>query len=144
MSVIKSGDDAATPDGEPWTFARFEVGAKLGSSEQCIDERLIESWNSIYGAMNRNGALPYGVAQLLTMKAYAEVVQPRPPGNIHAAQKCELVGVPQQGRELHVDVYCVAKYERRNRNVVDFQVNIADAVSGQLYSRSILEICWAA
>ena len=144
VSVIKSGNGAPTPDSELWTFGRFEVGTLMGSSKQCIDEGFVESWSLIYGAMNRNGTLPYGVAQFLTMKAYAEVVRPRPPGNIHAAQRCELVGVPLQGRELYAQVYCVAKYERRNRSVVDFQVDIADAASGQLYSKSILEICWAA
>ena len=142
MSVTRPDTGAAAPTGELWTFEKFEVGALIGSSLQRVDE-FIKSWGSIYGVIDRNGSLPYGAAQLLIMKAYAEVVQPRPPGNIHATQKCRLNSVPVLGRETKVSVSCTAKYIRGNRKVVDFGVEISDAESGLLYAASTLEICWA-
>ncbi|NCF74353.1 MAG: hypothetical protein GWP67_12710 [Gammaproteobacteria bacterium] len=143
MSVTRPDTGAAAPNGELWTFEKFEVGALIGSSLQRVDDEFIKSWGSIYGVIDRNGSLPYGAAQLLIMKAYAEVVQPRPPGNIHATQKCRLNSVPVLGRETKVSVSCTAKYIRGNRKVVDFGVEISDAESGLLYAASTLEICWA-
>ena len=143
MSVTRPDNGAAAPNGELWTFEKFEVGALIGSSLQRVDDEFIKSWGSIYGVIDRNGSLPYGAAQLLIMKAYAEVVQPRPPGNIHATQKCRLNSVPVLGRETKVSVSCTAKYIRGTRKVVDFGVEISDAESGLLYAASTLEICWA-
>ena len=143
MSVTGTGIGAGASDNEPWTFEKFVVGTFIGSSLQRVDDEFIESWNSIYGTPDWEASMPFGAAQLITMKAYTEVVQPRPPGNIHAKQKCRLSRVPVLGREMEVSVSCTAKYIRRNRKVIDFGVDICDAESGQLYAASTLEICWA-
>ncbi len=126
-----------------WTFERFEAGTLIGSSSQRIGEEITAAWASIYEPLDGRELPPYGVAQLVTMKAYAEVVTPRPPGNIHAAQRCDLYELPAISNLLTADVYCIDKYVRRKRNMVDFGVDVKDTESGRLLCQSVLKICWA-
>lgn len=134
----------ATPkDVDTWTFGKFQPGVLIGSSSQKISEEIIESWTSIYEPLDGREFLPYGIVQLVTMKAYADVVTPRPPGNIHAAQRCHLYELPTTSSALTADVYCIDKYVRRNRNMVDFRVDLKDAQSGRPICQSVLKICWA-
>jgi len=126
-----------------WTFEKLEAGTLIGSSTQRIGKEITAAWASIYEPLDGRERLPYGVAQLVTMKAYADVVAPRPPGNIHAAQRCDLYELPAISNAVTADVYCVEKYVRRNRNMVDFRVDLKDAESGHLLCQSVLKICWA-
>ena len=143
MSVDDLQKKTDPKDVNTWTFERFEAGALIGSSSQQISEEIVESWTSIYEPLNGRESLPYGITQLVTMKAYADVVAPRPPGNIHAAHRCHLYELPTISNVLTADVYCIEKYVRRNRNMVDFRVDVKDAVSGRPLCQSVLKICWA-
>ena len=140
MSVIDAGTDGGNP---VWTFDSFREGVVIGSSTQKIDADFSEQWLSIYEPLDGRKDLPYGVVQLVTMKAYAEVVAPRPPGNIHAAQQCFVHEIPGVERALFSEVSCIAKHNRRGRKMVDFKVDTRDLESQRPMCSSVLKICWA-
>jgi len=138
MSVGKAG----VPD-DVWTYDRFKVDEVIGSSTEVIEEDFGLRWEALYRDSQRTGALPYGMANLIAMRAYSEVVKPRPPGNIHAAQFCELSEVPVVSRELRSEVSCIAKYIKRERKMIEFRVAVSDVESARLLCESVLTICWA-
>ena len=126
-----------------WIYERFETGEHIGTSTQIVNQAICDRWNALYKNPRKEGVLPYGIIQLIAMRAYTEVVQPRPSGNIHAAHFCKLAAVPSLNNELKAQVYCVGKYLKRERKMVDFSVRISDAESGHFLCDTTLSICWS-
>lgn len=126
-----------------WTFDKFKIDDHIGTSIQIVDQQTYWSWNSLYKSSHRKSSLPYGISQLIVMRAYTEVVQPRPPSNIHAAFNCRLIKTLSLSKEVQAKVFCVNKYMRRKRKMVDFRVNVSDSESGVLLCSATLGICWS-
>lgn len=126
-----------------WTFDKFKINDLIGTSIQIVDQQTFSHWNSLYKNSDRKSGLPYGISQLIVMRAYTEVVQPRPPSNIHAAYHCRLAKTPSLSKELQAKVFCVNKYMRRKRKMVDFRVDISDSESGMFLCSATLVICWS-
>lgn len=114
-----------------WTFADFRCGHVFGTMPIVLDSARLERWRSIYG-VRRSGAgatssseVPRGLLVTCMMEAYLGLVQPRPPGNIHAGQKVAFrSGGAQIGDTLKAHLSCTDKFQRKGRGWVHFRVSI--------------------
>lgn len=119
MPGTKRADEA------PWTFADFEPGARLGVIVLATDAERRALWNQVYGRSvgPAGSSVPQGLIVALMMDAYVKVIQPRPPGNVHAMQSLSFTG--QQvawGAPLHFDFFVGGKEMKRERRWVTFRV----------------------
>lgn len=126
-----------------WTFSRFVVGRLIGSSFQTISSDLRKKWEGIFEDPISDNRPPLGMAQFLVMRAYTEVVQPRPPGNIHAGQRMEIYSTPALGQCMLAEIRCADKYVKRDRKLVIFEVTLSDQESCILLFKSKVTVFWA-
>ncbi|MEW5420897.1 hypothetical protein [Amorphus sp. 3PC139-8] len=113
------------PDGEIWTFADFQPGMALGTIDLALDADRRAHWNEVYGeSVGAAGAMvPQGLAVALMMDAYVKVIQPRPPGNVHAMQTLSFTGTDAAwGDLMHFDFNVGGKEMKRERRWVTFSV----------------------
>lgn len=62
--------------------------------------------------------MPSGLTSVVVFRAYHEIVTPRPPGNIHGAQRCTVHRLPLRGETLTTTVQCESKEEKKGRKFV--------------------------
>ncbi|GGE44840.1 hypothetical protein GCM10011360_35140 [Primorskyibacter flagellatus] len=127
---------------EMWTFARFEPGQSFGTVTIPLDAERVAGWAAIYGAPQGDAA-PDGLIVAGMMEAYIRAIQPRPKGNVHAAQKLAFSGAACRiGEEVVYHVSVLSAEEKRGRNWVGFGIR-AEAGGRDLLRGEILSI-WAA
>jgi len=119
-----------------WSFERFESGVSFGSVEVPLDERRIKLWQEIYGELV-DEIIPEGLLVAAMMEAYIKAIQPRPKGNIHAAQKITFTNIkPLRGDALSVVLTCVHKEIKKSRRWIRFGavIRTGDAIvmSGEI------------
>ena len=128
-------------------FDDFVPGAVLGAATQVCEPALAECWQRIYGsdpALGANGAAEAAsLAVVMMMRAYFEVVTPRPPGNIHARQRLTLDGLPRAGESIRTVVSCRARELRRERRHVELALD-GRGDGGRAIYRGIITLIWAA
>lgn len=108
-----------------WTFDDFEPGQSLGAYEVPIDATRLALWQRIHGPFDSDGPLPSGMLISAMMEAYTEVVQPRPPGNIHVGQRLTFSGAAlQPGALLRTAFICLGKQVRKERRWLTFGVSM--------------------
>lgn len=107
------------------TFEDFNPGAVMGESVEVFDEKLAQSWQKIFGDQSVDGANGAAegasLAVVMMMRAYLNVVAPRPPGNVHARQRFSLESTPRQGEAIRTVIACVEKEFKRERRYVELQ-----------------------
>ncbi|MWB78751.1 hypothetical protein GLS40_11990 [Pseudooceanicola sp. 216_PA32_1] len=128
---------------EIWTFARFAPGQDFGTVTVPLDGTRLDGWQAIYGPVAGDIA-PDGLIVAGMMEAYIRAIQPRPKGNVHAAQKLAFApdAVARKGDTVSYRVAVAAKEERKGRNWVTFAVR-AELDGAELLSGEIVSI-WAA
>lgn len=131
----------------PVLFEDFEVGKPLGHHTLVYDDLLMQRWQHIFGGGNDGASTSRSeaasVATILMMRAYTEVVRPRPPGNIHARQRIEFATLPQPGEQLTFYFDCIAKEIKRERRYLDVSAR-AENQNGIPILRGVLTLIWAA
>ncbi len=126
------------------TYDTFAPGTILGEWEDCIDASLSSAWSQLFGAGSPNEpAQMAGLALILLMRAYLNIVTPRPPGNIHAKQKFSLDSLPQPGETVRSSVSCLSKEIRRERRYVQLQA-IGQGANGRTIYTGQMNLIWAA
>ena len=144
MSIDTTEIESNSIMGEPvWTFERFIAGSSIGSTIQEVTSDELKYWETIYGINPSKGDVPLGLVQVKVMSAYTDVVQPRPKGNIHLGQRVEVRSVPPIGRPMLAAVGCKEKRQKRDKNLVLFQVKVSDQASGDFLFEGALTIAWA-
>jgi hypothetical protein len=107
------------------TFEDFKPGAVMGEGVEVFDEKLAQRWQKIFGdqpADGANGAAEgASLAVVMMMRAYLNVVAPRPPGNVHARQRFSLESMPRQGEAIRTVIACMEKELKRERRYVELQ-----------------------
>ncbi|MCO5072261.1 MAG: hypothetical protein M9944_13745 [Rhizobiaceae bacterium] len=107
---------------EMWTFDRFSPGLAFGEIAVPMDGARRARWETIFGAVEGDG-LPRGMLVAGMMEAYIRAIQPRPNGNVHAAQSLgSLSKELRWGDTVVFSVSCAAKQEKKGRYWVDFKV----------------------
>lgn len=124
------------------TYAMFEPGRVMGQSDAVFDAAQLAAWRELFPEDDGPDVMPQGMVAVITMRAYAEVVQPRPPGNIHAAQIFDLFRLPQVGEALTTTITCIGKEIRKERRRVTLQMDCAGSRGPAFRGR--MTVLWAA
>ena len=123
------------------TFDAFQPGKVLGENVEIYSAELAKRWQRIFGA--HSAAEGAGLAVVMMMRAYINVVTPRPPGNIHAQQSFSLNGTPKRGESIRTVVTCTGKEMKRERRYVQLQTVGTGDESRPLFN-GIMTMIWTA
>jgi hypothetical protein len=128
----------------PITFDQLEVGKEFGSIVQSVDQEMMRRWSSLYPdePVSAKGKLPPSIVQAIAMRAYLNLVVPRPPGNIHVAQSMKLNGAAYLNEPISVHVRCEGKEIRKERKLVRLAVSGRRADDKRLFD-STMTLIWA-
>lgn len=124
------------------TYDTFIPGEVMGSSEAVLDAAKLRAWSDLFPEDDLNGVMPHGMVAAIAMQAYAEVVQPRPPGNVHAAQHFDLLRLPRAGERLTTTITCLAKELRKERRRVTLEMDCVGSEGPAFRGR--MTVLWAA
>lgn len=125
-------------------FETFRPGEAIGARDYDLDAAALEDWLALFPA-DRDGALmPPGMMAAVTIRAYSDILLPRPPGNVHAAQSFTLRRRPRQGCRLTTTVSCAEKALRKGRRWVVFATETTDASTGAPAFSGRMTVIWAA
>jgi acyl dehydratase len=124
------------------TYDSFTPGQVMGTREMVLDAAALEAWRELFPQDDLGGAMPHGMAAAISMRAYAEILQPRPPGNVHAAQHFELLRLPRQGERLTTAISCLEKERRKGRSWVTLGMETTGPEGPAFRGR--MAVIWAA
>jgi len=126
------------------TFDSFQPGASMGRATEVIDAEVLDAWRQLYPwDAAAADALPSGIATVLLMRAYMRILTPRPPGNIHARQRLELLAPIASGEEVTTEIECVGKELKRERRYVELACRASGKAGRPLFDGR-MTIIWAA
>ncbi|RXV59155.1 hypothetical protein C6W92_15685 [Roseovarius sp. A46] len=119
----------AKPATDVWTFADFHPGHSFGEMSITLDPDRLAKWDAIYGGGSKSDdtsrPLPRGLLVTCMMEAYLGLIQPRPPGNIHAGQSLNFgTGHVRLGDTVTLKATCRDKTERKGRGWVTFALTV--------------------
>ncbi|HYG85413.1 MAG TPA: hypothetical protein VD978_04075 [Azospirillum sp.] len=126
-----------------YTFDNLPVAVTLGSRELTLTEDLMDAWLRLFPEDRNDGRMPAGMVAVVSIRAYADVVAPRPPGNVHGAQRFEIVKPPRIGERLVTAVACRGKEIKRDRRWVHLATDTVGD-DGTPRFRGHMTILWAA
>lgn len=131
----------------PILFADFQPGAVLGEQVQIYDAQQALRWRAIFGASAGAGASDAAegasMAVINMMRAYLQLVTPRPPGNMHARQQLCMQAIPEPGEAIRVVLSCIGKEMRRERRYVELQARGTGTGERALF-KGLITLIWAA
>lgn len=125
-----------------FTYASFTPGEFVGSGELLLDDAQLNAWKALFPEDDLQGVMPQGMVAVLAMRAYADVVHSRPPGNVHAAQRFDLYRLPESGDLLTTRITCLGKEERKGRLRVTLGMETSGP-DGAVFSGR-MTVLWAA
>ena len=132
---------------QPVLFEDFELGSLMGEHSETYAPAQAQRWQAIFGNTAAAGAdglaEKASMAVVMMMRAYLNIVAPRPPGNIHAGQKLELHRMPHPGETVRTAVRCVAKSMRRERRYIELRVEGCGDDDRPIFAGD-LTLIWAA
>jgi hypothetical protein len=113
---------------ELWEYAAFTAGETIGTVSIPISRARLDLWSKVFNQTHTAGAVSQSVLVSAMMEAYLKAAQPRPPGNIHAAQKVRLFGGALfLGDVVEITTSCKEKSERNGRKWISFTSRVASA-----------------
>lgn len=131
----------------PIVFDDFVPGAVMGECVEVYDAQQAQRWQAIFGDQLEEGANgsaeAASMAVINMMRAYLQVVTPRPPGNVHAKQQLRMQALPEHGESVRVVVQCAHKEIRRERRYVDLHVQGTGRAQRPLF-HGVIHLIWAA
>ena len=119
-----------------WSFDTLEPGALFGPVAVPLDAERVAGWEGVYGPIT-GGQAPDGLIVAGMMEAYIRAIQPRPKGNVHAAQKLAFTGAKARtGDHVSYTVTVASKERKKGRNwivfAVDAQVGDTSLLRGEI------------
>lgn len=128
---------------ELFTFAKFEPGTSMGSVAMTLDEAFLARWRRIYPFGGAAGdEMSPAFSTVVFMNAWRTIVDPKPPGNVHAGQKVIFSAVPRLGESIDTQVFCLSKEERKGRKYVKLQT-VSTGVNGRALFVGETNLIWA-
>ncbi len=125
------------------TFESFQPGHVFGALTYTLDKPVFEAWTALYPHDPATETMPHGMTAPVFMRAYAALVQPRPPGNVHGAQRFEVSRLPRLGETLTTTIACASKELKGSRRWVTLE-GVTTGEGGAPAFRSRMTILWAA
>lgn len=134
-------EQKSSPAGEVWTYDDFSEGLTLDTVAVALDAARLNLWETVYGPVSGDGALPRGMLVSAMIEAFISSAQPRPAGNIHASQTLEFFGAsPRLGDLLTVSAVCVGKEIKKDRKWVTIRTE--GRIDGAVVCRGDFLIIW--
>lgn len=129
----------------PILFEDFQPGAVLGEQVQIYDAQQAQRWRAIFGAADGAHSAAEGASMAVVnmMRAYLQLVTPRPPGNMHARQQLHMQAIPAPGEAIRVVLSCVGKEMRRERRYVELKAQ-GTGTGGRALFDGLITLVWAA
>ena len=125
------------------TFERFSPGSDLGEASLAVDQPLIDSLQKVYGfAWSAGQPVPMALCTVLMMRAYLQVVTPRPPGNVHGRQWLQAHAPMHLGDTVRTRMRCLSKELKSGRRWV--QLEALGSVADKPAYTGRLTLLWAA
>ncbi|CAO3435419.1 MaoC family dehydratase [Azospirillum doebereinerae] len=125
-------------------FATFQPGDVVGTGSLLFDEAALETWCAIFPDDRALApAMPPGMTAMVTMRVYMDLLDDRPPGNIHASQSVEMLGPVVLGDRLTTTLVCAGKEERNGRRWLDFVTDTRNQTGAPVF-RGRKRIIWGA
>lgn len=148
MALAQASNPAVTPAGQaPILFDDFVPGSSLGEIELPFEPALAQSWQAIFGSQPEDGAgggaEGASMAVVMMMRAFLNVVAPRPPGNVHARQQLHLSGTPRTAEVIRTEMRCIGKEIKRERRYVELQA-LGTGEGGRPLFDGRMSLIWAA
>lgn len=125
-----------------YVFDTFEPGRVIGSRALALDGALMERWFTLFPDDRDGEAMPAGMTAVVFIRAYSDLLQPRPPGNVHGAQTFEVRRLPRVGETVVTEVACRSKEMRGDRRWVKFSSETR-AEDGALLFSGLMTTLWA-
>ena len=126
-----------------FVYANFAIGEEIGCRDLVIAPELVARWRELFPEDRTGDVMPAGMVAIVTSRAYASILMPRPPGNVHGAQRFELFRLPRIGERVTTALSCAHKEMKGERRWVRFATATADA-DGNLCFRGEQTVLWAA
>jgi len=125
-------------------FDDFVPGRILGRLSESISDRQLLDWDELFGGSPSTGdSLPMGLSTVLMMRAYLQIVSPRPPGNLHTRQRLHLHSPVRIGEFVETTIVCTGKEMRGTRRLVELSATGKGDQSRPIYD-GIITLYWAA
>lgn len=103
-----------------FVFETFAPGTIIGTRALTLDAALVDRWIALFPEDRNGDRMPAGMTAAVTIRAYADVLQPRPPGNVHGAQRFEIARLPRISDTLVTTITCDSKELKGERRWVRF------------------------
>lgn len=128
----------------PILFDDFVPGQMIGESAEQVTPDQLQEWSALYPWDAAGGDLvPSGFATILMMRAYLNVVTPRPPGNLHVQQQMRLYDAIRSGESVTTRIGCYGKELKGVRRKVELLAEGRGNDDRSLYD-GIITLFWAA
>lgn len=124
-------------------FDDFVEDKVLGDESFTISEEAFAKWTSLYPDDTAcRPLMPPGMIAMVVMRGYMKVIPKRPPGNMHAEQRIDLIRLPNIGDTVTTTYRCARKEERLGRKWVYLTSDTADDSGESLFLGRMTSI-WA-
>jgi len=123
-------------------FDTFQPGALIGTRSLTLERDLVERWLMLFPDDRDGERMPAGMTAAVYSRAYSDILLPRPPGNVHGAQRFEIVRLPSIGDMLVTSLSCAGKESKGDRRWVRFAAETRDDAGALLFS-SLMTTLWA-
>lgn len=128
----------------PVLFADFVPGARMGEKTETITEAQLGEWAALYPwDAPKDRMVPIGLATVLMMRAYLEVVSPRPPGNLHVRQQMRLHAPMHAGDAVTTTIVCRSKELKGERRKLELLATGHGSEGAHVYD-GVITLYWAA
>lgn len=101
-------------------FDTFEPGTLIGTRSLTLERGLVERWLALFPDDRDGERMPAGMMAAVYSRAYSDILLPRPPGNVHGAQRFLIAQLPSVGDTLVTNLSCESKELRGGRRWVRF------------------------
>ncbi|MFN3449163.1 MAG: hypothetical protein ACK44F_10740 [Roseococcus sp.] len=125
------------------TFDAFRPGQDFGAHSFTLDRAVFAAWTALFPHDPATDTMPQGMTAPVFMRAYAALLQPRPPGNVHGAQRVEIIRLPRLGETLRTAIACAGKERKGERRWVTLE-GVATGAYGAPAFRARMTVLWAA
>jgi hypothetical protein len=125
-------------------FADITPGAGMGEATFTLTETEASQWSTLFpGDARYLPTMPRAMIAMVVMRAFMEIMQDRPKGNIHAGQTFWLSELPKLGEGMTTRLRCVDKSFKNDRRWITFETQTV-RTAGNLLFRGQIKMIWAA
>lgn len=125
-----------------FVFDTFEPGKLIGRRTLALGRDLVEQWLTLFPEDRDGDTMPPGMMAAVYIRAYSDILVPRPPGNVHGQQLFTVNRMPKIGDELVTDLSCEGKELKGHRRWVRFGSETRRA-DGELMFSGLMTTLWA-